>query len=242
MSQLRKLRRAHKQNTLPSKTLLAFSAMHEAAHAVTALAVGVQVERAYLTPKPQIVVLTEGADVYQLATQILAGPIADNFTGLIPDPGEADYHEWLATEPTKDVRMVIGLAHEALGIDLGPATGERDGFSLYGPMPQAERDRHGPALAAWFEALEQVSMKLVANNWEQIQKVARALLARPSGLTGAEMREVAGPLTVISVDRLHEVIDTLALNGIDGGSAAMLWGAAQKHAKQRLGAAVMVSP
>jgi hypothetical protein len=198
-----------------------FSSQHEAAHTVVALAVGAEIERVYLEPKPQTLVLWEGLDTYQMAAITIAGPLTDYALGMTPGPLDPDYLEWLDEPPTKDWLMYSSCCWGAVGLEQKPIVGfNSEGLPLSAPPSREELDEHGPALEAWDLAARMITAHLCKANSPQIAKLAGALMRNPAGLSSAEVRAVTGSLTVLSQERLHDSIDDLALRGLDAGAVA----------------------
>lgn len=178
-------------------------ACHEAAHAVVGLAVGISLESLRLLPKPQAGFVVTFDD-YQLAVATAAGPMSDWLWGLYPQGVQLLESVYRGN---KDMQIVSSCCARSAGIDLGPVTGECDGWSLH--RPTLSNDDH-MAMLACAHAIDVVTNKIFCANFAAIGQVARALFAAPAGLTESDVRKAAGGLHTIATADLHEAIDTLA--------------------------------
>jgi hypothetical protein len=196
------------------------AAYHEAAHAVVALAVGVEVESVRILPKPQTGIAPTSMSEYQAAAFLLAGPISDAAVGLVPRPGDPAYIRWLLEPPSRDWLLFAGCVFQAVGIEPQTCAGQNNDGDLLCQAPREVIALRGAEINAWSAAIELVTRELCQQNDVRIASVARALLKQPSGLTAAQVREVAGHITAISPERLREVVDTLARNGLKAGEVS----------------------
>jgi hypothetical protein len=173
-------------------------AHHEAAHAVIALAVGVEIESLRLLPMPRAGLVHASLDDYQLAVASMAGHIIDMSSYDLAGASLAQLHALgRSLPPGKDVAIVFDCAARAAEVS----------------EPATAADR--AAAKTWVVAVGLVTNQLVASNWAAIKRVAAALLESPSGLAVDQVRSAAGGLALMPRDCLRSAIDQLAQQGLE---------------------------